>query len=591
MEGFKTDVSAFLTDKKRSLHGEEQNSPKRVAMESPSGSCHPVFYEVRAQGTERDISQLPTSSSPPSSVPIPSLAFSRSRRNLRASQSGEDDSCAQTSSPASSSGISSSFQPSSSPLQTVASSYLIYSQNHERCHVRRTPELQYRLPGVDARGSQNQAHEQRNCGGTLTGRGRGSCGAEMEASNNKVLDTMNQEAEDLDSQRTQLQQVEKAKRDRFNLSRYQLDDEEAVAITSPIEFQFVHQLKQQAGKPARDRFDLSRYQLEDEIIAPGPEIGAEESKQQLQQQVPSSSMDRINLSRYQLEDEATPGPEISEDESEQQPQQQVPSSSRDRFNLSRYQLDDEDAVGPKSENVQVELNQHLQSQVIPSPRDRYSLSRYQVEEEVVAPGSEDLKGKSKQRQEQSPPTGRFSLSRYQPKDEVVVSKPGTVKHLFRHSTSVEQEEHRLLNRFKASRSQSEGGTVFDARISEEKSKHEAFPSEKENMSQFGQHEGGIPLHGVRNLQTQSKEQTPMSSSDRLQNFRRQQAGKVVIPETWEGEQKLQNWVGFGDVEEAMRPLGLMMARAALVTDSVDYTKRAKASSSGSSLNLKKELAA
>lgn len=66
----------------------------------------------------------------------------------------------------------------------------------------------------------------------------------------------------------------------------------------------------------------------------------------------------------------------------------------------------------------------------------------------------------------------------------------------------------------------------------------------------------------------------MSPRERIQLFRQQMSGKVVIPETWPGEEKLKEWAPHGVVEDALRPLGLMIARAALMNDSLSKSRLA-----------------
>jgi hypothetical protein len=78
-----------------------------------------------------------------------------------------------------------------------------------------------------------------------------------------------------------------------------------------------------------------------------------------------------------------------------------------------------------------------------------------------------------------------------------------------------------------------------------------------------------PCHAVR-LET-----SMMSPLERIQLFRQQMSGKVVIPDTWSGEEKLKDWARHGTVEDALRPLGLMMATASLANDSL--SKRATSS--------------
>lgn len=54
---------------------------------------------------------------------------------------------------------------------------------------------------------------------------------------------------------------------------------------------------------------------------------------------------------------------------------------------------------------------------------------------------------------------------------------------------------------------------------------------------------------------------------KLLDFREHVAGHGAIPNTWAGEQRLHEWSGFGNIEDALRPLGLVMARASLVLNS------------------------
>ncbi len=71
------------------------------------------------------------------------------------------------------------------------------------------------------------------------------------------------------------------------------------------------------------------------------------------------------------------------------------------------------------------------------------------------------------------------------------------------------------------------------------------------------------------------ETSMMSPLERIQLFRQQMSGNVVIPDTWSGEEKLKDWARHGTVEDALRPLGLMMATASLANDSL--SKRATSS--------------
>lgn len=63
-----------------------------------------------------------------------------------------------------------------------------------------------------------------------------------------------------------------------------------------------------------------------------------------------------------------------------------------------------------------------------------------------------------------------------------------------------------------------------------------------------------------------------NSRDKLQNFRMQMAGHVSLPDSWHGDNNLYDWIETEPVEEALRPLGLMMARAALINDHKDSRK-------------------
>lgn len=63
------------------------------------------------------------------------------------------------------------------------------------------------------------------------------------------------------------------------------------------------------------------------------------------------------------------------------------------------------------------------------------------------------------------------------------------------------------------------------------------------------------------------EQGMVTGLPRLQVYRSAMAGKVIIPDTWGWEQYLQDWVSYGEVEDALRPAGLISARNALVSES------------------------
>lgn len=91
----------------------------------------------------------------------------------------------------------------------------------------------------------------------------------------------------------------------------------------------------------------------------------------------------------------------------------------------------------------------------------------------------------------------------------------------------------------------------------------------------------------QSLSSESQSQSQdsyMSQRERLRRFSSEQSRHVVIPNEWEGEQQLQEFVAFGNIEAALRPLGFMMARAALVSDSVTTRHRRSSSSTPSSCN-------
>jgi hypothetical protein len=149
--------------------------------------------------------------------------------------------------------------------------------------------------------------------------------------------------------------------------------------------------------------------------------------------------------------------------------------------------------------------------------------------------------------QQTKSNNRFNLSRYQ-LDEAVELAPNTVL-----------DPAEKPNRFKTQRER-----IMLAADSEEDEEEEEEES--------------------RSLSSESQSQSQdsyMSQRERLRRFSSEQSRHVVIPNEWEGEQKLQEFVAFGNIEAALRPLGLMMARAALVSDSVT-TRHARSSSTGPS---------
>ena len=74
----------------------------------------------------------------------------------------------------------------------------------------------------------------------------------------------------------------------------------------------------------------------------------------------------------------------------------------------------------------------------------------------------------------------------------------------------------------------------------------------------------------------------MCGRQRLQRHWMETGGNVCIPEIWGREQHLEEWVSYGIVEDALRPAGLMAARAALINTDVRRRKTSSASSSTSS---------
>lgn len=95
----------------------------------------------------------------------------------------------------------------------------------------------------------------------------------------------------------------------------------------------------------------------------------------------------------------------------------------------------------------------------------------------------------------------------------------------------------------------------------------------------------LPLQGRDSSSHESQSQSHdsfMSQRERLRRFSSEQARHVSIPNEWEGETRLQEFVAFGNIEAALRPLGLMMARSALVSDSVTTRSRRRSTSSGPS---------
>lgn len=68
------------------------------------------------------------------------------------------------------------------------------------------------------------------------------------------------------------------------------------------------------------------------------------------------------------------------------------------------------------------------------------------------------------------------------------------------------------------------------------------------------------------MEDESDSMPSPSNREKLQHYRMQVAGEVTIPETWPGEEHLLEWIDTEPVEEALRPLGLLRARAALISE-------------------------
>lgn len=146
----------------------------------------------------------------------------------------------------------------------------------------------------------------------------------------------------------------------------------------------------------------------------------------------------------------------------------------------------------------------------------------------------------------------FNLSRYQLDDDAEFA---TVADQF------EDVQDMKPNRFKTQRERS-----LEVR-SEESEESESTAQELEET---------VRSHGG---QDSSSLDSTMSQRERLRKFRFEHSHNVVIPNQWEGEKNLPEFVAFGNIEAALRPLGFMMARAALVNDSVT-SRDFRSSSSG-----------
>lgn len=138
------------------------------------------------------------------------------------------------------------------------------------------------------------------------------------------------------------------------------------------------------------------------------------------------------------------------------------------------------------------------------------------------------------------------------------------------------------NRFNLSRYQLDDDEDLFATISEpaaaqDEAKPNKFKTQRERLMvamspESEESDSTAPDCDVTNLPhggDESSQDSYMSQRERLRRFSNEQCRNVVIPNQWEGETKLQEFVAFGNIEAALRPLGLMMARAALVSDSVN----------------------
>ena len=158
-----------------------------------------------------------------------------------------------------------------------------------------------------------------------------------------------------------------------------------------------------------------------------------------------------------------------------------------------------------------------------------------------------------------PPTkrNRFNLSRYQLDDAEDLFLALAVQ-----SADIEDVKP---NRFKTQRER-----LMQAR---EEESEESGSTAPESEDTFPSHAAGED--------SSSRDSINMSQSERFRQFQDEHSHHVVIPNQWEGEKNLYEFVAFGNIEAALRPLGLMMARAALVNDSVT-TRHHRTSSPGPS---------
>lgn len=156
---------------------------------------------------------------------------------------------------------------------------------------------------------------------------------------------------------------------------------------------------------------------------------------------------------------------------------------------------------------------------------------------------------------------RFNLSRYQLGDDedIFASIPATDPEEKPNKFKTQRERIMLVERDEKSEETSDSGAL---RFDETSFSNEDADSSSESQSH--------------------SQDSYMSQRERLRRFSSEQARHVAIPNEWEGETKLQEFVAFGNIEAALRPLDLMMARAALVSDSVKTRHLRRSTSSGPS---------
>lgn len=144
------------------------------------------------------------------------------------------------------------------------------------------------------------------------------------------------------------------------------------------------------------------------------------------------------------------------------------------------------------------------------------------------------------------------------------------------------------NRFNLSRYQlDDDDSVPDqfAAAVDEDVKPNRFKTQRERLMQSraeedegSDSEGYDDAHQTIGGEDSSSRDNGMSQRERLKRFSAEYSHHVAIPNQWEGEKRLHEFVSFGNVEAALRPFGLMMARAALVNDSMSSRYHCSSSS-------------